>query len=116
MATTTAPPIVWHCYATEPHSPYAYTLATVPDTSAWWFPAVHRFALVGGRWVPMGAITYDRYEASDAIRAALKRGWAVEVWDACPTCAGRMKFAAGPCSPLSCAIGRPLRGQPPRFR
>lgn len=65
---------------------------------------------------PGGWFSYDRSEAADAIRAALRLGLAVEVWDGRPTTAPSQRFAAGPCCPLSCAIGRPMRGSPPRYQ
>ncbi len=81
---------------------------------SWWWPAITTFG--GPQLSPMQTTSYDRLEAADAIRSALRRSLAVEVWDGCPTNAASQRFAAGPCSPLSCAIGLRLRGGPPRYR
>jgi len=103
----------WHRFATDPAGPFAYSSASVPDLS-WWMPSVHTYDVRHS--CPMGATTYTRWEASDGIAAALKRGRSVEVWDQTPSCLSRLVFAAGPCSPLTCDIGRPLRGAAPRYR
>jgi hypothetical protein len=70
----------------------------------------------GPQLSPMQVTTYTRYEADAAIRRALTRGLSVEVYDQTPTCLSRQVYAAGPCSPLTCAIGRPMRGAGPRYR
>ena len=79
-----------------------------------WDPAISTFG--GPQMSPMNTTSMCRHEAVDFINSALKRGLSVEVWDSCPTCLSRQIFAAGPCSPLTCAIGRPLRGSAPRFK
>lgn len=81
---------------------------------SWRWPAITTYG--GPQLSPMPNTSYDRLEAADAIRSALRRRLAVEVWDCCPTTAPAQRFATGPCSPLSCAIGLPLRGGPPRYR
>lgn len=108
----------WHPYAVDPDSPFSYRYAGDGGRGAnWWLPSVHTFCHYGAGWVPMGALTLDRYEVGAYIRRMQRQGRAVEVWDACPTCLPTgPAFASGPCTPLTCPIGRPLRGALPRFR
>ena len=103
----------WHRHS-EPSGWFSYDRPTCPMVDSWWWPAVTTYG--GPRLSPMRTTTYDRWEAADAISAALQLGLAVEVWDGCPTTAPSQRFAAGPCCPLSCAIGRPMRGSPPRYQ
>jgi hypothetical protein len=103
----------WHRHS-DPDGWHAYDRARCPIVDGWWWPAITTYG--GPQLSPMQTTTYDRWEAADAIRSALRRGLSVEVWDACPTCLPRQLFAAGPCSPLTCSIGRPLRGAGPRYR
>jgi len=105
-ATTTA------TIATTAEWGWQNNFATVPDLS-WWMPSVTVYG--GPQLSPMHTTTLCRWEVADFIRSALKRGQSVEVWDQAPTCLSVQKFAAGPCTPLTCAIGRPLRGAAPRF-
>ena len=102
----------WHRYS-EPGGGFSHDIAPSPDRS-WWFPTIRTYG--GPQLSPTTVITYDRYEADAAIRRALRNGYAVEVYDQTPTCLSRQVYAAGPCSPLTCAIGRPLRGAAPRYR
>lgn len=105
----------WHRFATDYVSPYGYNFATVSDLDcqSWWMPSVTVYG--GPQLSPMHTTTLCRWEVADFIRSALKRGQSVEVWDQTPTCLSAQRFAAGPCTPLTCAIGRPLRGAAPRF-
>lgn len=103
----------WHAYA-EPGGGFAYDAASCAGVSSWWLPAITTYG--GPQLSPMATVTVTRWEAPDFINAALRRGLAVEVWDSCPTCLSVQRFAGGPCSPLTCAIGRPLRGAGPRYR
>jgi hypothetical protein len=80
-------------------------LPTIPDAGHFWFPCVHTsHILPDGQAVPMAAMSYSRHEVGAAIARALRQGHAVTVWDACPTCASRVFFAAGPASPLACPV------------
>jgi hypothetical protein len=104
----------WHRYATDYVSPFGYNFAKVPEATSWWCPTVHSYG--GPQLSPMYApTTITRWEAQEFIEAELRKGRAVEVWDACPTTPSKLKFAAGPCTPLTCAIGRPMRGAAPRY-
>ena len=103
----------WHRHS-EPGGWFAYDRASCPMVESWWWPAVTTYG--GPQLSPTQNTSYARWEAADAIRSALRRGLSVEVWDGCPTTLPAQRFAAGPCSPLSCAVGRPLRGSPPRYR
>jgi hypothetical protein len=103
----------WHRHAL-PGGWHAYDRALCPMVESWWFPAVTTFG--GPQLSPMQTTSYIRWEVADAIRRALRQGLAVEVRDGCPTTTPRQRFAAGPCSPLTCPIGRPMRGCGPRYR
>jgi len=110
--TAAAPQTGWHRYS-EPGERCAYDTARCPEVDTWWWPAITTYG--GPQLSPHQTISYSRWEAADAIRAALRRGLAVAVWDASPTCTSRLVFAAGPCSPLTCPIGRRMRGAGPRY-
>lgn len=109
---TTATDWGWHRHS-EPGGMHAYDRAYCPDVGSWWLPCITRYG--GPQLSPMDTTTVTRWEVADFIRSALRRGLAVEVWDGCPTTTSQQQFAAGPCSPLSCPIGRPLRGRAPRY-
>jgi hypothetical protein len=110
--TAAAPPIEWHPYS-EPGGWFAYDTARCPEVDTWWWPAITTYG--GPQLAPHQTTSYIRWEAADAIRAALRRGLAVEVWDACPKGLSRQVFAAGPCTPFACPIGRRMRGAGPRY-
>lgn len=102
----------WHSYS-QPGGPLAHDRAPTPLTGGWWFPAITVYGGLG--LAPMHTVSMIPSEAGDYITRQLCAGHAVEVWDATPTCASRQRFAAGPCSPLTCSVGRPLRGSAPRY-
>lgn len=115
-ATARAAENVWHRYS-EPGQAFAYNFPPAPSVS-WWLPTVWVHKWLGdGRCVPVWApTTLCRYEVDEYIRSAQRKGYSVAVWDATPTCAGEQRYACGPCTPLTCAVGRPLRGAAPRYR
>ena len=103
----------WHHHAI-PGGWHASDRAACPDVTSWWLPAITTYG--GPQLSPMQTISVTRWDAADTIRRYLARGLAVEIWDATPTCLSSQRFAAGPCSPLTCPIGRPMRGAGPRYR
>ena len=106
----------WHSYATDYVSPFGYNFPPAPSVS-WWLPTVTTYAWRGGQSVQMYApTTVTRWEADEYIRKAQLKGYSIEVRDACPNTLGGIKYACGPCTPLTCSIGRPLRGAAPRYR
>jgi hypothetical protein len=122
MATTTATTTntstetVWHRYS-EPREAFGYAFPPAPSVS-WWLPTitVHKW-LSDGKAVPVWApTTLTCWEADDYIRRAQRAGYSVDAWDSTPTCLSQQRYACGPCTPLTCAVGRPLRGAGPRYR
>jgi hypothetical protein len=106
----------WHEYSL-PFGVFAYDRARVTPQS-YWLPTVVTYGGPKGKIPnsPIQSTTITRWEAEDFIVKQLERGLAVEVWDQTPTCLTKQIFAAGPCSPLTCDIGRPMRGAGPRYK
>jgi hypothetical protein len=115
MATATAT-TTWHRYS-EPGEAFSYNFPPAPSVS-WWLPTitVHKWLGDGKAVQVFAPTTLTRWEVDDYIRSAQRKGYSVEALDSCPTCLSAQKFACGPCTPLTCAVGRPLRGAAPRYR
>ena len=107
----------WHKFS-EPRGAFAYDTARLTHTGGYWLPTVVTYGGPKGKIpnFPIHSTTITRWEAEDFIVKQLERGLAVEVWDQTPTCLTKQIFAAGPCSPLTCDIGRPMRGAGPRYK
>ena len=107
----------WHHYSL-PGEAFAYDTARLTHTGGWWLPVVITYGGPKGKMPnsPIQSTTITRWEADEFITKALSRGLAVEVFDQTPTCLTKQIFAAGPCSPLTCDIGRKMRGAGPRYK
>ena len=108
---------IWHKYS-EPGEAFAYDTARLTHSGGWWLPTIVTYGGPKGKMPnsPIQSTTITRWEADEFITKALSRGLAVEVWDQTPTCLTKQIFAAGPCSPLTCDIGRKMRGAGPRYK
>ena len=108
---------IWHKYS-EPGGAFAYDRAQLTHTGGYWLPTVITYGGPKGKIPnsPIQSTTITRWEVEEFIVRQLDRGLAVEVWDQTPTCLTKQIFAAGPCSPLTCHIGRPMRGSGPRYK
>ncbi len=117
MNTTTATTTDWgwHRFATDYISPFGSNFPPAPSVS-WWFPTVTTYQWRGDQAVQVYApTTLTRWEVDDYIARAQRKGYSVEVWDQTPTCLSQQRYASGPCTPLTCHVGRPMRGAAPRY-
>jgi hypothetical protein len=105
----------WHRFATDYISPFGSNFPPAPSVS-WWLPTVTTYQWRGDKAVQVYApTTLTRWEVDDYIARAQYKGYSVEVWDQTPTCLSQQRYASGPCTPLTCHVGRPMRGAAPRY-